>query len=254
MESPDCLAPTGADPLVPIVIALLLLTVGLTFLCMGRKKRRFGVAVFVALLIGSGTLVMAPATTAHAASDGCAVPSSPPVPVPTPTPTEPVEPAQTPAYDLILGPVSWTEAPPRDGSNFPQLVPGSLANATSDAPTGAVSITIPNEPNGYWVISNIMLADGSVDASAVIVSGPDFTTVTFSSPPTAGSTNFFQIELTYQYDSWSHEYVEQPDGSLNRYERPASEISGTVAADPDNPQGSTSSTDLPPYVGVIAAP
>jgi hypothetical protein len=140
-------------------------------------------------------------------------------------------------------------SPPPAGADFTETIPLTVTNVSAGAADQLV-IEIPAEPNGYWLLTAITGANGTLDTSDP--SGARFVII---DPPAAGDILPLSVQLTYQWDSWSHDFVVRPDGSARQTARPGSSLTTTLAGlDDGDPTGHTATAPLPGYINFISPP
>ncbi|MFC4223208.1 hypothetical protein [Lysinibacter cavernae] len=241
----DCLANTGVESvsglwLVPVGVIL----VGVAIVVWRVRNARLAVrGAALVLALGLGLTFFGAGQPAHAAVDcdtavvaspspdnTAAAPDStplpsPPVPtgIPTPSPTT-APPVAIPDYAIGI-PAFTLPYPPLSG-DFAVRVPAKVTNLSEHQGSAGVSVIVPAEPSGYWVVSDVLDSSGQRDPNLSVVVQPDGSALISLGINIAPESELsFLIELTYDFDSWDHSFIPNPDGSGCRLERPVSSIS-----------------------------
>ncbi|UCR89549.1 hypothetical protein [Mycetocola spongiae] len=272
----DCLAVTGTNT--PVLLAALilgLLLAGLVLLGAGRRRGRRGgtLALTLAAVLIGGSLILVPGAPASANVDcepgtkptpavsptATPVPSLTPTPSvsPTPEPSPSASPSEPPAEQAdfaVRFPAFILPAPPMSG-DFSVRVPLAVANTSAIAGGASLDMEIAAAGNGHWSAVAVTDMAGAPLRDIVINPGPAGTAIITMTPaPQPGSERGFLVELLYHYDTWPHDFVTQPDGSMCRTARPTSEITVTLGAADAEPANNSATAALPGYGECSPAP
>lgn len=157
----DCLADTGAEPLVPLVIGGVIIVLGVLAVCFLRRAGSRGAAALLLLAaigIGSGLVLTGPAGSASAAS----CPTASPTAAPTTSATSSPAPAPVPEPEPPTVPVALV----------PTWAPSTLslqASGAGSTPTGTSQLTILNNTGSTVTDLTVTLTNVPAPSGSVLV-------------------------------------------------------------------------------------
>ncbi|QIM18183.1 sigma-70 family RNA polymerase sigma factor [Leucobacter coleopterorum] len=141
---------------------------------------------------------------------------------------------EQPSYNIEFLPLAWGSRG-GEGTNFTELVSLRISNAGEVTPNQPLTLSVSHPIPQHWSISDV-LRNGLTDPAISFTHSSGSTFVTIQDPPGAGESTVITFALTYDWSSWSHDFVLNPDFSSSRIDRPGTAI--TVRVYSDTPEGS----------------